>query len=125
MSQTETGKWWSYEQEGNVGIWTIEDFENLFAKELDEAESHYAETASRDEITATLVVFDEVGHLGSETQDHMTDAWSELAQAVDVERTAYVADGITALAVKSNVTAPNKELEAFESVDDALDWARA
>jgi hypothetical protein len=35
-----------------------------------------------------------------------------------------VADGIAAMAVRANVEAPETELESFESVDEALSWAR-
>jgi hypothetical protein len=123
MAIVQSNTWWSYRREGNVGIWEIKDWERLFEAEIDEAERHYQKTAGQQEITATLVVFESVGMLDSETQEYMTDAWSQLAQAVDLEKTAYVADGIAAMAVQSNVEAPETDLRAFESVDDALSWA--
>lgn len=121
--ETQSGEWWSYREEGNVGIWTIEDWGKLFDEEIAAAEQHFSETASRPDITASLVVFDDVDALGSEMQAHITEVWSQLAQSVDLERTAYVADGITAMAVRSNVEAPDTELSSFESVDEALEWA--
>jgi hypothetical protein len=124
MAVTDSGTWWSYRRNGNVGIWTIEDWERLFEEELDAAEQHFQETASNSEITTALVAFDEVEALGSETQEHMTEAWSMLTQAVDLDRVGYVADGITAMAVRSNVEAPNTHLDSFESLADALSWAR-
>ncbi|WP_276301704.1 hypothetical protein [Halorussus lipolyticus] len=124
MTQLSSGDWWSYERDDNVGVWTIHDWEALFDEGLQDAEKHYSETANQDEITATIIEFGHVDSLGAEMQDHMTDAWSQLAQTVELERTAYVADGITALAVKSNVEAPNTELETFESLDSALEWAK-
>lgn len=123
MATTHSSRWWSYRREGTVGIWEIKDWARLFDAEIDEAERHYQETAGQPEITATLVVFESVGRLDGETQEYMTEAWSQLAQAVDLEKTAYVADGIAAMAVQANVDAPGTELNAFESVDDALSWA--
>ena len=123
MTLQDSGNWWSYERQGNVGVWTIADWGALFEEELDDAEEHYSETANQDDITATIIDFEAVDSLGVEMQDHMTDAWSQLAQAVELEKTAYVADGITAMAVKSNVEAPTTELATFESMDSALEWA--
>jgi len=120
---TDGGTWWSYERRGAVGIWRIDDWEQLFESELADAEQHYRRTAGQSDITSTLVVFDEARTLDSEMQDHMTTAWSALSQAVDVEKTGYVADGITAMAVKANVEAPDTELESFESLVEALEWA--
>jgi hypothetical protein len=45
-------------------------------------------------------------------------------RSLDLERTAYVADGITAMAVRSNVEAPETELDSFESVEEAPAWAK-
>lgn len=124
LSETESGEWWSYERDENVGIWKIENWGRLFEEEIDEAESHYVETANRPEIEGALVVFESVDRLDAETQEYMTDVWSELARSVDLERVGYVADGITAMAVRSNVEAPDTELDSFESVEDALAWAK-
>lgn len=86
------GQYWSYRQEGNIGIWEIHDWEQLFETELPEAEQHYSEEADRDEITASIVQFDSADALGGQMQDHITEAWSQLAQSVNgIERTAYVA----------------------------------
>lgn len=102
----------------------IYDWEHLFETELSDAETHYSDEANRDETTASVVVFDSADTPGSRMQDHITEAWSQLAQSVGgIERTAYVADGITAMAVKSNVSAPGTELESFESLDEAVQWA--
>jgi superfamily II helicase len=81
----------------------IYDWEHLFETELSDAETHYSDEANRDETTASVVVFDSADTPGSRMQDHITEAWSQLAQSVGgIERTAYVAAGITAMAVKSN-----------------------
>jgi len=124
MSVADSGTWWSYRRNGNVGIWTITDWERLFEEELEAVEQHFQETANNSEITAALIAFDEVDALGSETREHMTEAWSALSQAVDLDRIGYVADGITAMAVRSNVEAPDTQLDSFESLDDALSWAK-
>ena len=102
----------------------IYDWEHLFETELSDAETHYSDEANRDETTASVVVFDSADTPGSRMQDHITEAWSQLAQSVGgIERTAYVTDGITTMAVKSNVSAPGTELESFESLDEAVQWA--
>ncbi len=124
MSLSEN-KWWSYRREGNVGVWEIQDWERLFTEEIQDAEQHFRRTASQSDITASVIVFEAVDTLDSTTQDHITDAWSQLAQAVDLDRTAYVADGIAGMAVRANVDAPDTELDSFEDVDEAMEWVTA
>lgn len=120
----ESGTWWSYRQEDNVGIWNIDDWERLFEEEIGAAEQHFQKTAADPGVTAALVVFDKVGTLDAEMQDHITDSWSQLGQSVDLERSGYVADGITAMAVRSNVRDPDTEIDSFESEQRALEWAK-
>jgi hypothetical protein len=121
---SETDANWAYRQQDNVGIWTIDDWGQLFEDGLAEAESHYKDTTARPEITAALVTFDSVDSLSSEMQEHITTVWSQLTQLSEVSKVGYVADGIAAMAVRANVEAPETELESFESVDEALSWAR-
>jgi hypothetical protein len=128
MSESRTdadgGQHWSYRRENTVGIWTITDFEALLETEAADAEQHYQQTTMDESMTATVVVLEEPGAIGSELQEHITETWSQLAQtASGITRTAYVADGIAAMAVKSKVTAPETELESFSSVDHAVSWA--
>lgn len=118
-------QWLNHERQGNVAVFEIEDWEQLFANEIEEAEKQYGEVASDPEITATVVAFDSVDSLSGEMQEHITEVWSQLAQAVDIEKGAYVADGITAMAVESNVTAPGVDIDSFASLDDAVSWAKA
>lgn len=114
------GQYFTCRQRDSVGIWAIENWDRLFAEELSAAESQFKETAGR-EITATVVVFGEVGALSSEMQDHITEPWSALAQAVDIEKAEYVANGIAAIAVTTNVDAPGVELDSFESEYEPLE----
>lgn len=115
----------SYERDGSVGIWRIHDFETLFEDQMERGEAWYERESGGDEVTATIVVFDGAPNLGSEVQEYINEAWSHLAQLVDLEKAAYVGDGIAAMAVKSNVEAPGTEVEDFEELDEAIAWAKA
>jgi hypothetical protein len=115
----------SYERDGSVGIWRIEDFETLFEEELDAAEEWYRDESGNDRITATLVQFDGAPNLSGDVQSHINEVWSHLAQIADIERAGYVGDGIAAMAVKSKVEAPGVDIEDFEDMDAALEWAKA
>lgn len=125
MSQpvSDGGPYWSYRQEGNIDLWVTHDWEQLFETERQAAEKHDGDKADRDENPTVIVQFDSADALGSQMQDSITEA-SQLAQSVTgIERTAYVGDGITAMAVRSNVPAPSTGLASFESIDEAIQWA--
>lgn len=113
-----------YEVQDTVIVWHILDFETLFQEEIDEGEQLYIDKTSSDEITAAVIRFDGAPTLGSEEQDHINEVWSELAQAVDIERVAYAGDRISTLAVKSNVEAPGVEIESFTAQGEAVEWAQ-
>lgn len=125
MSAQQELRWLDYRRDGNVAVFETENWERLFEEEIEAGEKAYAELAGDPAVTATVVVFNSVAGLDGEMQDHITEVWSQLAQAVDIEKAGYVADGITAMAVTSNVTAPGVEVDSFTTLDDALEWASA
>lgn len=125
MALTESGETWRYESEGRVGVWIIEDIEGLFESEIVEAQRHFERVAGGGDLVAAIIVFDDTTSLGREMQEHMAEAWSELGRSVDLERIAYVAEGVRAMAVKANVEIPDTELKAYNSISDALEWAAA
>jgi hypothetical protein len=113
-----------YEIRGNAAVWHVMDFQTLYEEEIEEGQELYVEKSGDDSITATVVRFDGAPTLGADEQEYINEVWSELAQAVEIERAAYVGDGITALAVESNVDAPGVEVQAFNDQSEAIEWAR-
>lgn len=118
----------SYEERGDVGVWIISDFAAYFdSDELDQGEKHYRDVASSDRMDGTVVVMENAESLGSELRDsldHINEEWSKLGDAVGVDRVAYVAGGMMASAVEAKLEA-DVETESFESIDDAVEWARS
>lgn len=118
-----------YETRGSIGVWTITDLAAHFESEADveQSEAHYREQASQDKMDGSVVVIENAEALGSEirdTLDHISDEWSRLADDVGVEWHAYVADGLISNTVKMKISA-DVETEAFDSVDEAVEWCRA
>jgi hypothetical protein len=117
-----------YEERNGVGVWTVTDFAaSLETGELEEGEAHYRDVASKDRMDATVVVIENADQVGTgmgDTLDHINQQWSQLADEVNIDRLAYVADGLMASVVKSNIDA-DVDTESFKSLDEALDWAGA
>lgn len=117
-----------YEREGTVGVWTITDFASFYESgDIEAGERHYRETASAEGMTGTVVVIENAEALGAdlrESLDRINEHWSELGEAVDVDRLAYVADGMMSSAVTANLDV-DVEVASFESVDQAVSWASA
>lgn len=114
----------SHERRGGVAVFVIDDWEQHFNEEIDQGEAFFQEEMTDPSVTATVVAFEDIQSLGSEMQSHMSDAWSELASAAPVDRIAYVADGITAMAVQANVDGGESTVESFEDIDTAVEWAQ-
>jgi len=113
-----------YEVSDNVVVWHVTDFETLYEEEMEDGHQLYLDVSGKDEITAIVVRFEGTPSLGPERQGYINEVWSEFAQAVDIGRAAYVGEGISALAVKSNVEAPGVEIDSFSDVDEAVEWAQ-
>jgi hypothetical protein len=123
MATNSAGEYWSFELADDVGVWAVHDVEGLFDHDLDEAQEHFRETAGRDELDSAVIVFEDDTNLSREVQGHIAETWSRLGQAVALHRTAYVADGVRAMAVKGNVDVPDTELKAFNDRRTAVEWA--
>ena len=53
----------------------------------------------------------------------MSSEWTDNVQYAGVQRVAFVADGITGMAVKSQLEV-DAETEDFDTIEAALEWAR-
>jgi hypothetical protein len=118
---------WDHERDGDVGVWFVHDFAALFTSdEMDRAEQHYRETAADEDMDGTVVVVrgtDELGKEMRETLEHINEGWSELADAVDVGRLAYVTDGIFGIAIQGELET-DADAKTFDTVEEAVAWAR-
>lgn len=127
MASTTDMEYVEYENHGGVGVWTISDFAAYFdSDEIERGEAHYRERASDNAMDATVVVIQNASELGSEIRnslDHINEEWSALADAVGIDRLAYVADGMMASTVKMKIEA-DVAVESFDSVEEAVDWAQ-
>lgn len=118
---TEAHKW-DFEKRGNVGIWNFHGWDGWDDEELQSLSDHYRKRASKADITATIAIFGEKTSLPAETQEYMTSEWSDNVSDAGVQRVAFVADGITGMAVKSQLEVDAKT-EDFGTLDAALEWA--
>lgn len=115
-----------YEEHGRVGVWTTADFAAHFESEIEQGQAHYRENAGKDSMNATVVVIENAQSLGNsirDSLDHINEEWSELADDVDIERLAYVADGMMSTTVEMKTEA-DVETGSFDSVDEAIEWCQ-
>lgn len=114
---------WDFEKRGAVGIWNFHGWEGWDNEELESLSDHYRSRASKPDITATVAIFGEKTNLPAETQEYMASEWTDNVDYADVQRVAFVAEGITGMAVKSQLEVDAKT-EDFDTLDAALEWAR-
>jgi hypothetical protein len=115
---------WTFEQRGSVGIWFMEGWRGFADEDLEAASNHYRERGKRSDIDATLAVFGDTTNLARETQEYMGEEWSKNGEYTGVDRIGFVSDGTTAMAVKSQVEVPGAEVESFNDLDAAVEWAQ-
>lgn len=114
---------WTFEQRGSVGIWYMDGWEGFADEDLEAASDHYRERGKRDDIDATIAVFGDKTTLAKETQEYMGEEWSANGEYTGVDKIGFVSDGITAMAVKSQMEIPGATIEDFDDLDAALEWA--
>jgi hypothetical protein len=115
---------WEFETHGDVGVWNIRGWDGWTDETLEAVSRHYRLRGAEDDIAATIAVFGDKTQLPPETQEYMAEQWSDNGQYVGVDKIGFVAEGITGMAIKSNVEVPGAELDDFDTLDAALAWAR-
>lgn len=115
---------WDFEKKGSVGVWYLKGWEGFPDESLEAVSEHYRERASEPDIQATLAVFGDKTNLPSDTQAYMAEEWSDNGEYAGVNKIGFVADDITAMAVKSNIEV-SAETEDFGDLDQALEWAQS
>lgn len=114
-----------YEERDGVGMWLIEDMPAaLETGDLQEAEEHFLEVAGQPSMTSVVVEVGNAGNLSTEALEHVNDQWTELGEATEIDATAYVADGLSRLAISQKNEAEGMETRGFEDLDEGLEWAK-
>ena len=116
---------WEFETRGTVGIWYMRGWKGFADEDLEAASNHYRERGKQDDIEATLAVFGEETNLPKETQEYMGEEWSKNGEYTGVDKAGFVSDGIVAMAVASQMDIPGAEVDSFDDLDAALDWAQS
>jgi len=116
---------WDFETRGTVGIWYMRGWKGFADEDLEAASNHYRERGKQDDIETTLAVFGEETNLPKETQEYMGEEWSKNAEYTRVDKAGFVSDGIVAMAVASQMDIPGAEVDSFDDIDAALDWAQS
>ena len=116
---------WEFETRGSVGIWFMKGWQGFADEDLEAASNHYRERGKQDDIEATIAVFGDGTNLAKETQEYMGEAWSENGRYTGVDKVGFVSDGIAAMAVKSHMEIPDAEVESFDRLDTAVEWAQS
>lgn len=114
---------WDFEKRGSVGVWNFNGWDGWDDEELESLSKHYRERASENDISATIAIFGEKTDLPAETQQYMANEWSDNVSYAGIQRVAFVAEGITGMAVRSQLEV-EAATEDFDSLDAALSWSR-
>ncbi len=116
---------WSYEIKGNIAVFRMEGWQGYADEELKSATEAYRKVVSQDDIkgNVTLVGADK---MPKDSQDYIAKNWADNVNYVDIERCAFVSDGLTAMTLKSNVKdrTEDTEIESFDEFEDALNWVQ-
>lgn len=115
---------WDFEKRGSVGIWYMQGWKGFADEDLEAASNHYRERGKESDITATLAVFGEETNLPKETQEYMGEEWSKNGEYTGVDKAGFVSDGIVAMAVASQMSIDGADVDSFDSLEPAVEWAQ-
>ncbi|WP_336326206.1 hypothetical protein [Halovenus sp. HT40] len=113
---------YSFEERENVLIMDLTDWSGE-TEGMNQSEADWLSRASKSQITAAVTEFSADMTLGRETQNHLAKEWSENGHEADIEKLAFVSEGLKARAVSANLDVP-QEIKTFGSLDEAVEWAR-
>lgn len=112
---------YSFETRGNVLALDLTDWSGE-TEGMDAAERDWLSRASKPAVTAAVTEFSADMSLGRDTQNHLAKEWSKNGHEADIEKLAFVSDGLKARAVSANLDVP-QEINTFGSTEDAVEWA--
>jgi hypothetical protein len=114
-----------YEERDGVGIWKIDSFaEALESGALAEGEEHFREHAGQPEMKGCVVEIGDAETGGSDTLEHVAEEWTKLGEVTEVERIAYVTDGLARMAIAQKNEADGLTAKGFEDLEEGLEWAK-
>lgn len=122
-----------FERRGDVGVWQVTDVAEFF-RNTDHAEmgeQHYADVASDDRMTATVVEVQNATALGTDMSDfidHVATSWAQLASEAACEKLAYVGEGVAGRTVSSKIEQGVQNsavaIKSFTAVEPAVEWCQ-
>lgn len=122
MSQQQQSPFeYSFDKRDNVLVLDLTDWSGE-TEGMDKAERDWLSRASKSGVTAAVTEFSADMSLGRETQNHLAKEWSENGHEADIDKLAFVSEGIKARAVSANLDVP-QEIKTFGSVAEAVEWA--
>ena len=113
---------YSHRERENVLVQDLTDWSGE-TDGMNEVERDWLSRAEQSQITATITEFSADIQLGRETQNHLAKEWSENAAKANIEKIAFVSEGIKARAVSANLDVP-QEIKTFKTTEAAVEWAR-
>lgn len=115
---------WDFEKRGSVGIWYMQGWKGFADEDLEAASNHYRERGKENDINATLAVFGDETNLPKETQEYMGEEWSKNGEYTGVDKAGFVSDGIVAMAVASQMSIDGADVDSFDELEPAVEWAQ-
>jgi len=115
---------WDFEKRGTTGIWHMDEWKGFPDEDLEAASNHYRERGNDDDIEATIAVFGSETNLPNKTQEYMGEEWSKNGEYTGVGKVGFVSDGIVGMAVASQMEIPGAEIDYFDELEPALEWAQ-
>lgn len=124
MSATQVADEVSHEIVSGVGIWSVTDITKASdSGALDAGEEHFRDVAAQDSMAAVVVEIGGADQLPEDFLSRVESKWTDLAEATGVEAVAYVADGISRLAISNKNKASGVDTDAFTDRQQAVEWA--
>jgi len=126
MARQELNETVTYEEDGNVGIWSISDINAaLDSGDLEDAEDHFRRTVDAESMDSAVVSVGNAESLDSDVLAHINEEWTTIGEETGLDATAYVAEGISKLAIVNKNEATDMEKDGFDTVDEAVEWAES
>jgi hypothetical protein len=122
---TSVSKYVTYETDGVVGIWSIEDMPAAIREaDIERAEEHFLRVGGAPLLRSAVVEVGGLEQTQKEVLFHVSDMWAELMSRADVEAVAIVGDKPQMQKINDNIDPSIGVIEPFESRPDAIAWAK-
>lgn len=123
-SENRVNEFVRYGQVKDTTVWIVDDIHRCHEEGgLEEAEQECVEELNRPEINSIVVYLGGASFVSDALLRRVHEKWTQIKESTDVEKSAYVGNGLAKYSIKNAHLDISTEIKTFGELGIAIEWA--